>query len=77
MRSGLVGLTLLALSSSAKAFSKNPLRTSLATSSTTSLAMSTSSASFYALSGTRSDGLTLSMSDLEGKVVYATNVASQ
>ena len=37
--------------------------------------MSTTS-SFYSLSGVASDGSTVSMSDFEGKVVYATNVAS-
>jgi len=36
-----------------------------------------SSSSFYSLSGTKSDGTSVAMSDFEGKVVYATNVASQ
>ena len=46
-----------------------------------SLSMSSSSGddsnSFYSLSGIRSDGSTISMADMKGKVVYATNVASQ
>ena len=43
-------------------------------SSSTTKSMATS---FYDLSGTKSDGTELSMGDFKGKVVYATNVASQ
>ena len=31
----------------------------------------------YSLTGTKSDGSTLNMDDLKGKVIYATNVASR
>ena len=34
-------------------------------------------ASFYDLSGTKSDGSEVSMGDFKGKVVYVTNVASE
>ena len=76
MKTRLVGVTLLALSSTAKAFNKVPHTTST-TSVASRLSMSTTSSSFYSLSGIATDGSTVSASDFEGKVVYATNVASQ
>merc|ERR1719491_1630511 len=52
--------------------------TTTAISKSSSLSMSSSAdSSFHSLSGVKSDGSTVSTSDFEGKVVYATNVASQ
>jgi len=82
MKFGLVGFALLGLSSTAKAFSKNPHHraTAKATVSKTSSSLFMSSSTgtdFYSLSGVQSDGSAVSASDFKGKVVYATNVASQ
>ena len=74
MKTNLVGITLFALSSSAKTFSKIPQsKTSL---SRLSMSSSATSGSFYSLSGVASDGSTIAASDFQGKVVFATNVAS-
>jgi len=40
-------------------------------------AASLSTMSFYSLSAVKGDGESISMEDLKGKVIYATNVASK
>ena len=76
MKTNFLGFTLLALSSSVKAFSKTP-QNPAAFKTTTRLSMSSTTSTFYDLTGVASDGSTVSASDFKGKVVYATNVASQ
>lgn len=71
-------ITNLLAVSSARAFVA-PIKAK-SSSSCTAAFMSASSAAtdaFYSLSGTKTDGATVSMADFKGRVVYATNVASQ
>lgn len=75
IRSGGTGSILLAISSYVQAF-PSPGASIVPKSSSLHMS-STAATSFYSLSGVRSDGSAISMSDLEGKVVYATNVASK
>jgi hypothetical protein len=55
----------------ARTILKSPVRTKiLATASISTM-------SFFSLTGTQGNGDEISMADFKGKVVYATNVASQ